>query len=85
MKLARALKNGAAVLTLGLVGALAWGCAGFSDEDAAARCDQEEEARGGGACFTAVSYDACVQAFTDCGDGAVVDEASCPLAYTCPE
>jgi hypothetical protein len=85
MKLARALRTGGAVLSLCLVGSLAWGCAGFSDEEATARCDQEEEARGGGTCFTAVTYDSCIQAYTDCGDDTVVVEESCPVTYSCPE
>ena len=60
------------------------GCGGFSDEEAAARCDQERSARGEQACFGNLEYEACVAAYVDCGEDVEVDDA-CPAAYTCPE
>lgn len=60
------------------------GCGGFSDEEAAARCDQEQAARGEQACFTSIEYDQCVAAYVDCGEDVVVGDA-CPVTYTCPD
>ncbi len=68
-----------AVLSIGFAA-----CSGFSTEDAEARCDQEQEARGGGGCFDALEYDACVAAFEECGDSVTVAE-SCPVTFSCPE
>lgn len=60
------------------------GCGGFNTEDAEARCEQEEEARGEGSCFNAVAFEGCVAAFEECGDDVVINDA-CPLTFTCPE
>lgn len=59
-------------------------CGGFSTEKAEARCDQEEEARQGGACFDANAYDACVLAYEECGQDVDISD-SCPLSFTCSD
>lgn len=84
MTLARSLRYSGALLALGLTCGLGFGCGGFTEEEAVARCDQEQEARGGGGCFTLPVYDECVAAFQDCGDDVVIEE-SCPMQYSCPE
>lgn len=82
MTIARALRITGAVLVLsGAVSAV--GC-GFSEEEAIARCDQEQESHGLGTCFTAETYDSCVTAYQDCGDVSV-DESACPIVYSCME
>jgi hypothetical protein len=64
------------------------GCtSGYSDEDAVARCDQERDARSqgqDGSCMTDAAYQACVAAFTECGDEVEVSE-SCPTEFDCNE
>ena len=59
-------------------------CGGFSEEEAVARCDQEEAARGAQGCFTAAAYDNCQAADEECGQDAEVIE-ECPARYVCPE
>lgn len=71
-----------AVPAAGLLSLLA-ACGGFSDEEAAARCDQERAARGEQGCFGDVEYDKCVSAFVECGDDVDVVDA-CPVEYNCP-
>lgn len=71
-----------AVPAAGLLSFLA-ACGGFSDEDAAARCEQERSARGEQACFGDVEYNACVTAFTECGDDVAIEDA-CPPQFSCP-
>ena len=61
------------------------GCAGFSEQEANDRCSQEQTAREAGGCFDGSSLGACVQAYQDCGESVVIDEAACPVTYTCPE
>lgn len=72
-----------AIPAAGLLTLLA-ACGGFSDEEAAARCEQERSARGAQACFGNVEYDSCVSAFTECGDDVVIVDA-CPPQFTCPD
>jgi hypothetical protein len=61
------------------------GCAGFTEQEASDRCTQEQTARTGGACFDGGVLAQCKQAFEDCGDDVVIDDAACPITYTCPE
>lgn len=58
-------------------------CGGFSTEEAEARCDQEEEARAGGGCFTSTTYQECVLAYEECGEDVVAND-KCPLEFECP-
>ncbi len=59
-------------------------CEGYSEERAKKFCDQEQEARGDSACFSAAVYDDCVAAFEECGDDVDVDDLACSPTYTCP-
>jgi hypothetical protein len=74
--------------SLALVGLLALtlgaACGGFSEDEAAARCDQEQEARGAEGCFTDATYAECLAAHEECGEDVEIAE-SCPVQYVCPE
>ena len=59
--------------------------AAASEQDATDRCTQEKTARMGGGCFDSSTMALCVKAFEDCGDGAITDDAACPLTYGCPK
>lgn len=59
-------------------------CGGFSEQEAADRCAQEQEARQS-ACFDSGSLAVCKAAFEDCGDDVVIDATACPLTFTCPD
>jgi hypothetical protein len=58
---------------------------GFSEQEAADRCEQERVARQAGGCFDGTTLASCVTAYEDCGSDANVDDALCPLTYSCPE
>ncbi len=58
-------------------------CGGFSEEEAAARCDQERAARGEQGCFGNVEYDECKAAYEECGEDVTIVDG-CPIAYSCP-
>jgi hypothetical protein len=66
------------------IAVLSSACGGFSTEEAEARCDAEQEARQGGACFDGVAYDACVAAYEECGSDVTIDDG-CPLSFTCAD
>jgi hypothetical protein len=72
------------VLALLVVAAAVVGCSGFSDDQATARCNQEQTAHAGGACFDHSSMTSCTTAFKDCGESTVINEAACPITYSCP-
>ena len=61
------------------------GACGFSEEEAQNRCEQERVARQDGGCFDASTLTSCITAYEDCGSDANVDDATCPLTYSCPE
>jgi hypothetical protein len=79
-----AIRGASVVLSVLAIACLCVACAGFSEEEAAARCDQEEEARAAGGCFTAATYDACLAAYEECGEDVDIDEA-CPPTFRCPD
>ena len=71
---------GARALFVALAVVSAAGCdGGFSDEEAAARCDQEREAR---ECMTDAAYDECVAAYVECGEDVVI-AGTCPTTFSC--
>lgn len=81
----RFFKRTIAVYVVGFtIAVLASACGGFSDEEATARCDQEEATRAGGGCFTPSAYDECVAAYTECGEDVTIDDG-CPPSFVCPD
>ena len=82
-----AILQGALALSTLTLGAMALAACdgGFTDEEATARCDQEEAARSqgqNGSCMTDEAFDECVAAHVECGDDVVIVE-SCPTAFSC--
>jgi hypothetical protein len=79
-----ALRSVAVVVAGFAIAVLSTACGGFSTEDAEARCDAEQEARGIGGCFDDAAYDECIVAYEECGSDVNIDD-SCPIAFTCPD
>jgi hypothetical protein len=71
-----------ALWTLALLPLLTLGFAacGYSDEEAAAKCTLERDAKG--VCFNDATYVQCTACFQECGDDCAVAE-SCPVQYVC--
>jgi hypothetical protein len=73
------------LLAAALVGAAslaAYGCSGYSSDEAKERCDAEQSARA--SCFGAKIYSECLTCFEDCGDSCVATD-SCPTHFVCPD
>lgn len=67
-----------------LIGTLSLGCgAGFSEESATLRCDQERSTNAAG-CITDAVYQQCLSCYQECGNDCIrVD--SCPGSYVCKD
>ena len=72
------------VVLTGLLGAGLAGCDGaFTEEEAQARCDQEQQARAGG-CMDESAYSQCLTAYEECGEDVSILE-SCPTMFVCTD
>jgi hypothetical protein len=56
---------------------------GFSPEEAQARCEEETKAYGDSGCMTELVFQACVDAYVECGEATTIAN-TCPLTYSCP-
>jgi hypothetical protein len=75
------MRGFAAVATVALLAATAYGCGGLSKGDADIRCNQEQLDKT--ACFDADVYAACQSCYERCGDSCAPQEL-CPEQYLCP-